>query len=545
MQALSDDDDDDEFDASRYTASFGIDAGSDDNDEDDTADAVHANEITTEPQPASELPPVLIEEDDSAVRKPPQAESVQPAAKPALDPYFGPAVSSSANSIVAAVTQKQAEVAVAAASHTVPNNAAAQEASVEDNTDQRKRLLSEEDEEENRAASAAPSAAKARVKKGRAIPKAAQARRQQEPSHVPAVAVVDTTFLETLNVAVKNKKQKDLGLQLCDFKKLLTRWTPTRLEFELPLNITRETAPWAVEGANGRLRIPPVPLDFDVFYSHGLRKEADDMIKDAKENDIDLLRHCAAATITCLRVEENSTYSTLAFMRVGLVAPCADADAETIEAWTSFRDRAYRRDTDELCNYEILIVLNSTAFGVLKNDREATGMFFAESSHAVAQKGGRGSTANHYNQKFETLFQDCEFDDDFYIASKNAKTGKKRASNSRGGAGANESNKQKKSSTQPTIVAAISRDATTAPSEARGNESESGQSDDEEAEPQENVGGSAATSTTAMVISENLQVDGSQGFNSQRVHAGVYLLGPESNVTTFVRNGNVYATVFA
>ena len=33
--------------------------------------------------------------------------------------------------------------------------------------------------------------------------------------------------------------------------------------------------------------------------------------------------------------------------------------------------------------------------------------------------------------------------------------------------------------------------------------------------------------------------------SAMRVHAGVYLLGPESNVTTFVRNGNVYATVFA
>lgn len=550
MQALSDDDDDDgdDFDASRYTASFGVEAGSDDDDGNDAEDGAETG-APSEPRPAAELPPVPIEEGDEPGTSdaPTQPESSLQA-EAASDPYFGPAASGSANSIVAAVSQKQAEVAVVAASQAVSSAAAVQEAPAEDDTTRRNALVSD-DEEENHTKSSAPAATKARGKKGRAAPKAAQARRQQEPAPVQAAAIVDTKFLETLDVAVKNKRQKETGLQLCDFKKLLTRWTPSRLEFELPSNITREAAPWAVESENGRLRIPPVPMDFDVFYTYGLRKEADDIIKNAKDNDVDLLRHCAAATITCFRVEENSTYSTIAFLRVRLVEPNADADPEIAEAWTSFRDRAYR-ESDGLCKYEILIVLNSTAFGILKNDREVTGMFFADSVHSVAQKGGRGSTANHYNQKFETLFQDCEFDDDFCILAKSTKTGKKRAASSKS-AGSNESNKQKKPSSQPTIMAAISRETTTVPHEAQAGQSEGDESEeDEDRKADEDAG--AVTSSTEMVVSDNNQVvvhmdddGGAQDFNAQRVNAGVYFLGPENSVATFVRNGNVYATVFA
>ena len=550
MQALSDDDDnddnDDDFDASRYTASFGVEVGSDDDDGGDAADGA-TTRAPTEPLPATELPPVLIEEEDGPGTSDEHNQpEPSPPAETASDPYFGPAASSSTNSIVAAVSQKQAEVAVISASQAV-SSAAVQEAHVGNNTTRRKAVVSDDEEEDRTAQSAEPAAAKARGKKVRAPPKASHARRQQESAPVQAAAVVDTKFLETLNVAVKNKRLKDTGLQLCDFKKFLTRWTPSRLEFELPSNITREAAPWAVENADGRLRIPPVPMDFDVFYTYGLRKEADDIIKNAKDNDVDLLRHCAAATITCFRAEENNTYSTVAFLRVALVEPKADADSEIAEAWTLFRDRAYRK-SDGLSKYEILIVLNPIAFGILKNDREITGMFFAEGVHAVAQKGGRGSTANHYNQKFETLLQDCEFDEDFCIIAKNTKAGKKRPTSSKS-AGSNEPNKQKKSSSQPTIMAAIGLEtAVTMPEVEQSEEDESGEEDTGNAG--DDAGAGESSTAIALLVDNQVAAPmhedrGDGDFNLQRVNAGVYFLGPENSVSTCVRNGNVYATVFA
>jgi len=61
--------------------------------------------------------------------------------------------------------------------------------------------------------------------------------------------------------------------------------------------------------------------------------------------------------------------------------------------------------------------------------------------------------------------------------------------------------------------------------------------------------GAGESSTTIALSGDHrvaapMHADGGD-FNLQRVNAGVYFLGPENSVSTCVRNGNVYATVFA
>jgi hypothetical protein len=540
MQALSDDDDEDEdavFDASNYPTYFGKEVGSD---EDEDADLAKSNEPAAASQevidaaPDRTLPPLPIEEDTRPVRT--DAEDTETDKQ--VDPDFGPAAANSSNSIVGAAAQKRAEVAVIAASQAASNNAASSDAPT--GVPASRTACSDDEDDENTTA-VQPPASKARGKRGRA-PKVVQGRRQQESGAPRDVAVVDTNFLSTLNVAVKNKRLRESGLQMCDFKKFIQgdeSFKPTRLEFELPANMTKENAPWAVENANGRLCIPPVPMDFATFYTSGIRKEADEIVENAKKNDINLFRHCAAATITCDKAEENMTFSTIAFMRVDIVEPPSDAENDIKEAWNSFRQRICR-ESDGMCTYEILVVLGSKTFGILKGDKEVTGMFFAESALSIAPNGGRPSTARHYNSKFDTLFQGCEFEDEFCIQVGNKKrtTGNKR----KGAPGA--ATQTKTTSTQPTIVAAISREP------AAENENTGGVSDDEESdddEEEETDSGGAASSSTAVVIAGDTQpVVLSNGnttaeeYGTLVVNATAHYLGPASKVSTYVMNGNVY-----
>ena len=538
---LSDDDDDDAvFDASKYPTYFGKEVGSDD---EEGADRPKSNEPTAESQevvdapPSRTLPPLPIEEDTRSLRT--NAEDTETDRQ--VDPDFGPAAANSSNSIVGAAAQKRAEVAVIAASQATSNQAASPEEPA--GAAGSRAACSDDDDDENTTA-VAPPVAKAAAKRGR-VPKVVHGRRQKESEAAREVAVVDTSFLSTLNVAIKNKRHRESGLQMCDFKKFIqggNAFRPTRLEFELPANITKENAPWAVENADGRLCIPPVPMDFVTFYSSGIRKEADEIVENAKKNDINLFRHCAAATITCEKAEENMTFSTIAFMRVEIVEPPSDAESDIKEAWNSFRQRTYR-ESDGMCTYEILVVLGSKTFGILKGDREITGMFFAESALSIAPNGGRPSTERHYNSKFDTLFQGYEFEDDFCIQSgiKKRKTGYNR----QGTPGMYGKAAQKRAtSTQPTIMAAISREPAAENENIGGVSDEESDDDDEE---EETESGGAASSSTAVVLAGDAHTvvpsDGNptaEEYGTPVVNATTHCLGPANKVSTYVMNGKVY-----
>ena len=228
-------------------------------------------------------------------------------------------------------------------------------------------------------------------------------------------ATVDTHFMNNMTIAVK-VPGKTRDVHLCNFMSFVekSQWTVTRAEFALPEGSTKHFAPWAVGASEeGVLGIPAVPFPFEDFIA----KEKIDQQPILCNDDLDFIRHCAAATISCQRPASSKEKATIVlFLRVKLIQPSEDAAHYVLDAWHTFclRQAGLVGNSAAKKECEVLLQLSKESFHHITNKPSVVTSFFTKDVFSL----GTSNVSYIQQNRQNTLFDDNEFDPPFQFKLK-------------------------------------------------------------------------------------------------------------------------------
>ena len=226
-------------------------------------------------------------------------------------------------------------------------------------------------------------------------------------------AIIDTEFMNNMTIAVK-VPGKTKEIHMCNFMSFVekSQWTVTRAEFALPEGATKHFAPWAVGASEeGVLGIPAVPFPFEDFIA----KEKIDQQPILCNDDLDFIRHCAAATISCQRPASIKEKGMIVlFLRVKLIQPSEDAAHFVLDAWHTFCLRqaglvCSNNNSAAKKECEVLLQLSKESFHHITNKPSVVTSFFTKDVFSL----GTSNVSYIQQNRQNTLFDDNEFDPPF------------------------------------------------------------------------------------------------------------------------------------